>query len=89
MEPPLVPAALYLGGGFTEETRSVVLENGSAKDVPPLESTQQEADTRIILHTLYSVKYEGVERVVVHATDTDVTILCLYYASTRLSLSSG
>ena len=38
---------LYLGGGFKEETRNV----GSIEDVPALESTQQEADTRIILHT--------------------------------------
>ena len=54
-------------------------------DVPALESTQQEADTRIILHTLYSVKNEGVDRVVIHANDTDIINLCLYYGATYLS----
>ena len=54
-------------------------------DVPALESTQQEADTRIILHTLYSVKNEGVDRVIIHANDTDIINLCLYYGATYLS----
>ena len=72
LEPALGPTHLYLGGGFTEETKSVVLTAGSVMDVPALESTQQEADTRIILHTLYSVKNEGVDRVVIHANDTDI-----------------
>ena len=48
-----------------------------------LESTQQEADTRVIVHTLYSVQNEGVERVVIHANDTDITT-CLYYGATHL-----
>lgn len=39
----LGPTHLYLGGGFKEETRTVVIKDGSA-----LESTQQEADTRIL-----------------------------------------
>ena len=32
--------ALYLGGGFKEETYSVMLSGGSFADVPALESTQ-------------------------------------------------
>ena len=47
---------LYLSGGFKEETRSVVIKEGCVVDVPALESTQQEADTRVILHTIYSVQ---------------------------------
>ena len=46
------PTELYLGGGFKEETKSVLLSGGSVTDVPARESTQQEADTRVILHTL-------------------------------------
>lgn len=38
--------------------------------VPTLASTQQEADTRIILPTLCSVQNEGVDRVGIHANDT-------------------
>ncbi|KAJ4940066.1 hypothetical protein JOQ06_026376 [Pogonophryne albipinna] len=63
LEPGLGPTHLYLGGGFKEET--VVLTAWSVMDVPALESTQQEADTRIFLHTFYSVQNEGVDRVVV------------------------
>ena len=78
------PTELYLGGGFKEETKSVLLSGGSVTDVPALESTQQEADTRVILHTLYSVQNEGVERVVIHANDTDIITTCLYYGATHL-----
>ena len=80
----LGPTHLYLGGWFKEETRSVVIKEGSIEDVPALESTQQEADTRIILHTLYSVQNDKVDRVVIHANDTDIIIMCLYYAATHL-----
>ena len=34
-----------MGGGFKEETMSVVIKEGSIEDVPALESTQKEADT--------------------------------------------
>lgn len=85
LEPALGPTHLYLGGGFKEEMKSVVLTEGSVMDVPALESTQQEADTRIILHTLYSVQNEGVDRVVIHANDTDIITMCLYYGATHLS----
>ena len=48
-------------------------------NVPALESTQQEADTRVILHTLYSVQNEGDERVVIHANDTDIITTWLWH----------
>ena len=75
---------LYLSGGFKEETKSVVIKEGSVVDVPALESTQHEADTRIILHTIYSVQSDMVDRVVIHANDTGVIIMCLYHAATHL-----
>ena len=76
---------LYLGGGFTEQTKSVMLTAGSVVDIPALESIQQEADTRLILHALYSVKNNGVDRVVIHANDTDIITTCLFYGATYLS----
>ena len=75
---------LYLSGGFKEETRSVVIKEGCVVDVPALESTQQEADTRVILHTIYSVQAHKVDRVVIHANDTDIIIMCIYHAATHL-----
>ena len=79
------PTQLYLGDGFKEETKSVMLSGGSVADVPALESTQQEADTRVIVHTLYSVQNEGVERVVIHANDTDIITTCLLWCNTPQS----
>ena len=69
-----------LGGGFKDETKSVLVT-----DVAALESTQQEADTRVILYSIHSVQKEDVERIIIHTNDTDtVVISCVYYASTLL-----
>ena len=54
-------------------------------DVAALESTQQEADTRVILHSIHGVQKEDVERIIIHTNDTDtVVISCVYYVSTLL-----
>ena len=47
---------LYLGGGFKEESKIVLITEGSVTDVHELETTQQEADTRVILHTVTRIK---------------------------------
>ena len=48
-----------------EDCESVRITQGSNTYVPDLKSTQQEAGTRIIIHTVYSVPSEDVERVIV------------------------
>ena len=74
-----------LGGGFKDETKSVFVTAGIVTDVAALESTQQEADTRVILHSIHSVQKEDVEGIIIHTNDTDtVVISCVYYASTLL-----
>ena len=75
---------LYLAGGFQDVKETVMLTNGCASSVPELQSTQEEADTRLLLHAMYATKNEGVKRIVIHANDTDVIILCLYYYKTML-----
>ena len=75
---------MYLGGDFREETKSVLITNGTVADVAELESTQQEADTRVILHSVYSVQHERVDRVIIHANDTDIIVAYIYYAATLL-----
>ena len=62
----------------------MLLTEGTATDVTALESTQQEADTRVMLHAIYSVQNEDVERVIIHGNDTDIIIICVYYANTIL-----
>ncbi len=37
-----------------------------------LNPTQEEADTRIVLHAIYSANHEHTERLVIHSNDTDV-----------------
>ena len=69
------PTRLLLGGGFKDETKSVLLTEDAITDVSNLESTQTKADTRVILHTVYSVKNEGMERVIIHANDTDIIVI--------------
>jgi len=49
-----------------------------------VESTQQEVDTRVILHSVYSVQHEGVDRVIIRANDIDIIVACIYYAATLL-----
>ncbi|XP_014661995.1 PREDICTED: uncharacterized protein LOC106805038 [Priapulus caudatus] len=81
LDPALGSTRLYLSRGFKKETLSVLLTEGSATDVTALESTQQEADTS---HAIYSVQNEDVERVIIHGNDTDIIIICVYYATTIL-----
>ena len=74
-----------LSCGFKDETKSVLVTAGIVTDVAALESTQQEADPRVILHSIHSVQKEDVERIIIHTNDTDtVVISCVYYASTML-----
>ncbi len=86
LNPSLGSTRLYLGGGFKEETKSLLVTEGSANDITALESTQQEADTRVMLHAIYSVQNEGVDRVVIHANDTYIIIICVYYAASILKI---
>ena len=75
---------LYLGGGFLDETKSVKISGDVVIPIVELESTHEEADTRVILHSIYSVQHDHVERLIIHANDTDVIVLVIYYASNLL-----
>lgn len=52
----------------------MLVSNGTANDVVELQSTQYEA--------FYSFQKEGVERVVIFASDTNVLVSCEYCAAT-------
>ena len=74
-----------LGGGFKDETKSVLVTAGIVTYVAALVSTQQEADTRVILHYMHSVQKEDVERIIIHTNDTDTVVISwVYYSSTLL-----
>ena len=72
---------LYLGGGFDDVEKTVLLKSGKVSEVPQLASTQEEADTRMILHAAHCLNVDGCDRLVVHANDTDVIVLFLYFLS--------
>ena len=57
----------------------MLLTDGWCADVPELQSTQEESDTRLIIHALHSVQHDRMERVIVHTNDTDVIVICIYY----------
>jgi len=50
-------------------------------NVPDLESNQEEADTRIVLHAIFAVE-KGSNVVVIRSPDTDVLLLLLHHCET-------
>ena len=72
---------LLLSGGFSDKRTTLQVDQHASHNVVEPESNHEEADTRVILHILYSFEYMQAERVVVHSNDTDVIVMCIYYAS--------
>ncbi len=75
--------SLYLAGLFSHPETAKMLNQNGMLDCSCLASTQEEADTRIILHALYSDKLyqeNNVQgRMVVKSPDTDVLVLLVHY----------
>ena len=78
---------LYLSGGFTDQTVTMVVTD-EPKVAPELSSRYEEADMRIMKHAQYVADVLGAERIVVHANDTDVIVLCIYFCK-KTSNTSG
>ena len=75
--------SLYLAGLFSNPETVKMLNRNGMLDCSCLASTQEEADTRIILHALYSDKLyqeNNVQgRIVVKSPETDVLVLSVHY----------
>ena len=75
--------SLYLAGLFSNPETVKMLNQNGMLHCSCLASTQEEADTRIILHALYSDKLyqeNNVQgRIVVKSPDTDVLVLLVHY----------
>ena len=82
------PVTLYLSGGFTEKSKTMVVDEKGARDITTLGSTHEEADNRITLHAIYSAEELGANRIVIHSNDTDVVILAIYYCVVSTSLTN-
>ena len=71
--------SLILAGGFEKHLRVVEITNNHAYDLNSLFSTQEEADTRLLLHVSDSkIRYET-RIAIVCLPDTDVLVLCVAY----------
>ncbi|CAG2233318.1 unnamed protein product [Mytilus edulis] len=74
---------LYLAGAFHNPEAVKKIRNDTISDCLCLFSTQEEADTRIILHALHADKQFGNSnvrgRIVIRCSDTDVLVLCVHY----------
>ncbi|KAL7394540.1 hypothetical protein ABVT39_027571, partial [Epinephelus coioides] len=60
----------------TREDACFKLTRQRWEEVPELSSTQEEADTRLLLHALH-VAESGYEGIIVTADDTDVMVICI------------
>jgi hypothetical protein len=69
--------AIILAGGFANGETVKSIMNSGVVTIPHLFSTQEEADTRIILHSIDLARTHC--RVIVRCDDTDVLVLLLYY----------
>ena len=61
-----------------EEKCTEISPDGGAKLREDLKSTQEEADTRLLLHALHAAK-NGYSTIVISSEDTDVFVLCLAF----------
>ena len=72
---------ITLAGGFQEGEKVQTVDRAGVIDVPDLHSTQEEADTRMILHAVKLTATGSYARITIRSDDTDVLMLLLYYKS--------
>ena len=68
---------LYTAGAFVDKTKAVSICQAGRTTISDLQSLQEEADVRIMLHVAYSAQ-NGSKRVVVRASG--IVTLCIDYA---------
>ena len=78
---------MYLSGGFAEETNTLVVDTNGVKSISDLAFTHEEEDNRMILHTLYSAEMQNANRTLIHANDTDIIMLAIYYCGISAALT--
>lgn len=73
--------SIILAGGFGDGKLVKEVQPLRVSSIDSLQSTQEEADTRIILHTVSLSRDHS--RVIVRCDDTDVLVLLIYYSSRK------
>ncbi len=74
--------SIVLAGGFADGQIVKSVTNTGVRIMQHLSSSQEEADTRLLLHAMDMSATHS--RVVVHCDDTDVLVILLYYYSRGL-----
>ena len=70
---------LILAGGFDDGEVVKLVRNSTVSEIPSLFTSQEEADTRLILHSINLS--QNFERIIIQSDDTNVLVLLLYYTS--------
>jgi len=71
--------SITLAGGFEDGQVVKVLDHTGVHLKPELFSTQEEADTWILLHAIHLARAHS--RIIVRCDDTDVLVLLIYYCA--------
>ena len=71
--------SFVLAGGFKKGEMVQKVSKVNVSDLTNLFSSQEEADTRMLLHAVHLAS--TYERIIIRSNDTDVLVLLLYYAS--------
>ncbi|CAC5420517.1 unnamed protein product [Mytilus coruscus] len=73
----------YMAGSFEDPEIAKVISDQEVVECPELFSTQEEADTRMILQALHAdkrLKEIGKKgRIIIKSSDTDVIVLCIHF----------
>ena len=74
---------LILARGFADIERAIEVTNTSVTLVDELSSSHEEADQRLLLHTVYISSNKLADRTVIWANDTELFCLGFYFSSTK------
>lgn len=70
---------LVLSGGFRNHDRAVSIVRGEVNEIEPVYSSQEEADTRLLLHVNDSKTRFNIKTAIIWSPDTDVLVLATHF----------
>ena len=73
---------MFISDGCPEATTTVKVTNSEAIICHDIQRAHEEADQRLLFHTLYASTHERDDKIVIRSSDTDVICLSIYYAMT-------
>ena len=78
--------SVILGGMMEDGSCTLELTTSTCSPLDLPCSDHEEADSRLVAHLAYCVNHLGYTRAVIHATDTDIILSCLYHLSRMSTL---